>query len=193
MRQSPFLSGSTILNAIPAQAELVWLRRRESELRKAIAEQGFTSTTAKALSGAIAEIINNVWQHAQTTLPALLAYRSEQERFSVVIADLGVGVLNSLRTNPAYASLNSSMTALKKAMAVGVSRLPDSDGYGFDTVLRALADQWGGVRLRTGEAILEFHGTAEVRKAHASYGVALPGLQVAFACCANPPATPIAL
>lgn len=179
---------------LPPHHDLILLRHVESQLRTSITNSGFTPMTAKALTGAITEIITNIWEHARSTSPALLAYQLDPERVAVGIADLGIGVLASLRSNPQYQSLTSSMAALKKAMDVGVSRLHDEGrGYGFDTVLRAVADQWGGVRLRTGEAILEFQGTSNVRHAAASYGVNLPGLQVAFSCGTSPPTTTVNL
>lgn len=137
---------------------------------------------AKALSGAIAEIITNVWEHAQATTPALLAYECSGERLIASITDLGIGVLSSLRSNPGYAQLSSSLQALREAMRVGVSRhTVEGRGYGFNEVLLAVADH-GSVRLRSGEGILEFRGSPEVRNALGSYGVDLPGLHVAISC-----------
>jgi anti-sigma regulatory factor (Ser/Thr protein kinase) len=188
------VNGAIGILVLPPQYELVWLRHVESDLRGSITEGGFTPMTAKAITGAVSEIINNVWQHAQTTNQALLVYRLDPERVHIGVADTGIGVLNSLRTNPRYESIKTSMAALKNAMAVGVSRYEEQGhGYGFDTVLRAVADQWGAVRLRTGQAILEFHATTDLRHATASYGVALPGLQITFSCGTKPPATPITL
>ena len=138
------VSGTIGVRVFPTQYDLVWLRHIESDLRTSIATSGFTPVTAKALTGAVSEIINNVWQHAQTTIPAFLVYHLEPERVNIGIADTGTGVLNSLRTNPRYESLKTSMAALKKAMTVGVTRYEEQGhGYGFDTVLRAVADQWG--------------------------------------------------
>lgn len=188
------VSGTIGVRVFPVHYDLVWLRHIESDLRTSIATSGFTPVTAKALTGAVSEIINNVWQHAQTTIPAFLLYHLEPERVNIGIADTGTGVLKSLRTNPRYEYLKTSMAALKKAMTVGVTRYQDEGhGYGFDTVLRAVADQWGAVRLRTGQAILEFHATTDVRNATTSYGVDLPGLQIAFSCGNKPAATTITL
>lgn len=188
------VSSAIGIRVLPPQYELVWLRHVESELRSRITETGFTPMTAKALTGAVSEIINNVWQHAQAMSPALLVYHLEPERVHIGVADVGVGVLNSLRTNPRYESLTTSMSALKKAMAVGVSRYDEQGhGYGFDTLLRAVADQWGAVRLRTGQAVLEFHATTDLRHATTGYGVDLPGLQIVFTCGNKPPPAPITL
>ncbi len=185
--------GSAGTYLVPVQEDLVFLRATEMALRERIANVGFTPMTAKALTGALSEIITNVWLHAQTPTPALVAYQLEQERVFLTVADLGIGVLQSLRSNPEHQALTTSMAALKKAMLVGVSRFPEQGrGYGFDTVLRAVADH-GVVRLRTGEAVLEFQGTTDVRRSRVSYGTNLPGLQVALSCSTQPPAAPIPL
>lgn len=178
---------------VPVREDLVFLRDIEMTLRGRIANVGFTALTAKALTGALSEIITNVWLHAQTSTPALVAYQLEQERVFLTVADLGIGVLQSLRSNPEHQALTTSMAALKKAMLVGVSRFPEQGrGYGFDTVLRAVADH-GVVRLRTGEAVLEFQGTTDVRRSLVSYGTNLPGLQVALSCSIQQPPAPISL
>ena len=179
---------------LPPQSDLSLLRAIESDLRARIASTGFSANSAKAFTGAVTEIINNIWEHSRSDRPALLAYGLESQRVHIAIADLGVGVLNSLHTNPRYHALTSSMTALKKAMEIGVSRLEGrSRGYGFATILKAVADQWGGIRLRTGEAILTIHGLESRRQEVASYGVPLPGLQIAFSCGVEAPSTPLAL
>jgi anti-sigma regulatory factor (Ser/Thr protein kinase) len=56
-------------------------------LRERIANVGFTPLTAKALTGALSEIITNVWLHAQTPTPVLVAYQLEQERVFLTVAD----------------------------------------------------------------------------------------------------------
>ena len=179
---------------MPVQENLAFLRDVEMTLRERMTAAGFTPMTAKALTGALTEIITNVWLHAQTITPALVAYQLERERVYLAVADLGIGVLQSLRSNSEHQALTTSMAALKKAMLVGVSRFPEQGrGYGFDTVLRAIADQWGVVRLRSGEAVLEFHGTKDVRRSQASYGTNLGGLQVAFSCGTTPSTVPIPL
>ncbi len=178
---------------VPVREDLVFLRDIEMNLRERITNVGFSPMTAKALTGALSEIITNVWLHAQTSTPALVAYQLEQERVFLTIADLGIGVLQSLRSNPEHQALATSMAALKKAMLVGVSRFPEHGrGYGFDTVLRAVADH-GVVRLRTGEAVLEFQGTTDVRRSLVSYGTHLPGLQVSLCCSIQQPPVLITL
>src|SRR5665213_749115 len=129
----PQSHGSVGTYIVPVQEDLAFLRQIEMSLRERIANVGFTPMTAKALTGALSEIITNVWLHAQTTTPSLIAYQLEQERVFLSVADLGIGVLKSLQSNPAHQALTTSMAALKKAMLVGVSRFPEQGrGYGFD-------------------------------------------------------------
>ncbi len=174
------------LRILPAAEDVIILRSVESELRRKMQAHSFKPVMAKALAGATTEIINNVWEHAGSAAPAILVYQLRDGVIDLGIADIGIGVLNSLKSNSAYRGLTTSMEALKKAMMVGVSRFPEEDrGLGFDTVLRAVADNWGAVRLRSGQAILEFSGSAHTRTAASSYGVPLPGLQVAFSCSAT--------
>jgi hypothetical protein len=178
----------TRLVILPLREDLCILRDLERDVREQLGCAGFTPQMAKALSGALSEIIGNIWEHAQATTPALLAYQCADERLTASIADVGIGVLQSLRSNPAYANLGSSLQALKTAMVVGVSRHTDhSRGYGFDEVLRAVADNHGTVRLRSGQGILTFQSSADVRTADSGYGVDLPGLHVALTCGTTPP------
>lgn len=182
----------TYVLILPPNEDTIMLRNLERDVRERLGHAGFTPTMAKALSGALSEIIGNIWEHALATTPALLAYQCENERFTASFADLGIGVLESLKSNPTYALLGSSLQALKTAMAVGVSRHQNKDrGYGFDTVLRAVADHHGTVRLRSGQGVLTFHGNTATRTATGAYGVDLPGLHVAFTCGTNPPTQPI--
>lgn len=179
---------------LPPEEDMIILRSVEAELRRKMENHAFTPSMAKAIAGATSEVINNVWEHAATTLPAILVYQLRDGVIDAGVADTGIGVLNSLKTNPAYRGLTTSMEALKKAMVVGVTRFPDKGrGYGFDTVLRAVADHWGAVRLRSGQAILELNGSAHVRTAVSSYGVPLPGLQVALSCSTVPRTSPVVL
>lgn len=174
--------GECVAVILPPSYDVVALRNAERDVRARLSGAGFGAQMAKALSGAVAEIVTNVWDHAQTTTPALFAYACSKERFTVSIADVGIGVLNSLRTNPQYSRLGSSLQALREATEVGVSRHPESGrGHGFHEVLRAVADQ-GMVRLRSGQGVLEFKGNSQIRNALGSYGVDLPGLQVSFCC-----------
>lgn len=180
----------TYLLVLPPDEDVVMLRNLERDVRERLGDAGFTQQMGKALSGALSEIITNIWEHAGAATPALLAYQCHNQRLTASVADLGMGVLQSLKSNPLYIELDSSLQALKTAMTVGVSRHQNQGrGYGFDTVLRAVADNHGIVRLRSGQGVLTFCGNADARTATGGYGVDLPGLHIAITCGNSPAAT----
>ena len=111
---------------LPPQYELVWLRQVESELRNRITEIGFTPMTAKALTGAVSEIINNVWQHAQATSRGSLAYQVGTRARPHRSSRSGNRRAQQPAHQPPVRVLTTSMAALKKAMAVGVSRYDEA-------------------------------------------------------------------
>lgn len=175
----------TNFQTLPRVGDIVWSRSFDSAIKSAMLTYGFPERRANALTGAVSEIINNVWQHSEAPLSGIVAYHGTVGHLHVGVADVGIGVLQSLRKNPSYAQLASSMSALRKAMEVGVSSSADSGGYGFDTILRAVADHWGAVRLRTGSAVLELHGAEAIRERRESYGNDLVGLQVVLTSCVD--------
>jgi len=134
-----------------------------------------------ALTGALGEMVDNVWQHSRTEIPGLVAYEVGWRKLSFAVADIGVGVLDSLRTNPRHQYLTTAMDALETAILPGVSR-HNSGGYGFSTLFQAIAELWGITRLRTGEAVLFFDRKTEQRKRNRYYLPPLPGFQVLVSC-----------
>jgi hypothetical protein len=131
-------------------------------------------------------MVDNIWQHAETADPGLLVYQIRRRRFAFSVADNGVGVLASLRKNPRYKWLDSSMEAIGYAIKPGVSSC-GGGGMGFPSLLHALADLWGKARLRSGEASLTFDRTQEERRKDYSYLPFLPGLHVSVRCALDAP------
>jgi len=151
--------------------------------RRRLVAAGFSTDSARAIVAAFGEMVNNVWDHSMSDYPGLVAYEVQEKRATFCIADVGVGVLHSLRQNPRFESLKTSNAALNLALKDGVSRFDGQGrGYGFSDLLRGVANQWGIARLRTGEATVVLDHTSEGRTRHSSYAPFLPGLQVAFSC-----------
>jgi hypothetical protein len=176
---------SIVLTALPQNSGTRWLdsiRSFQTDLK----HHGFSHTLAGSLTGAAGEIIDNVFQHSQTDLPGLFGYQLSRRRVTFCVADLGVGVLKSLRQNPQHRCLKTSMDALKTAIAPGVSRF-DAGGYGFSTLLRSVAELWGKTRLRSGEAVLVFDRETEERRKIHSYLPPFLGMQVSAICRLDPP------
>ena len=179
---------STMLSVLPQNSDGRWLdslRSFQTELK----QHGFSHSLAGSLTGAAGEIIDNVFQHSQTDLPGLFGYQLSRRKVAFSVADLGVGVLKSLRQNPQYRYLTTSMNALQEAIAPGVSRF-DTGGYGFSTLLRSVAELWGKTRLRSGEAVLVFDRETEERRTAHYYLPQFLGMQVSAICRLDPPLKP---
>ncbi|TGU89425.1 hypothetical protein EN794_046990 [Mesorhizobium sp. M00.F.Ca.ET.151.01.1.1] len=110
--------------------ELAWTDFVLRAKRAAIAV-GFSDDYGAKLTAAIGEFYANVIDHSGHTDTGYVVYSASPGRFEFVVADAGVGVLNSLRSNPAYAHLVDAGTALELALDEGVSRYYTEQGHGF--------------------------------------------------------------
>jgi hypothetical protein len=79
------------------------------------------------------------------------------------------------------------MGALQRAIQPGVSGQEDGTGLGFPSLLHALAELWGTVRLRSGEAVMTIDRSSENRKKDYHYLPNLPGLHVSIRCSLDSP------
>lgn len=155
---------------------------------KSLVENGqFDPTLAKKLAGALGEMIDNVIQHSgsRRELPArgIMAYTVTAQTMAYAVADVGQGVLASLRTNPTWSGLATASDALKAAVESGASSRHGIAGTGFKTAIRAIADLSGTLRFRTDNAALTIDGkSAAGRLGLRSSSPRLPGLQVSIDC-----------
>ena len=178
--------GDTVVIVLPSDEDGVWWSARLRELISDLKDDAFPVNLARALTGAVAEMVDNIWLHSDAQDPGLVAYQVRRRKFAFSVLDTGIGVLASLRKNPRYQWLNSSMDGIKYAIQPGVSRF-DGGGMGFPSLLHALADLWGNARLRTGEASLHIDRTQDQRKIDFRYLPHLPGLHVSARCALDPP------
>ena len=127
---------------------------------------------------------DNAVIHAQTDTPALVGYRVMEGFAQFCVADVGIGVLNSLRACPDFSSLRFDHEAIKEALRDGVSRFGrNRGGMGFREIFRSLAAQWGLLRFRSGEGCITMDGT-DLNADHCSedFVPRLPGFQVTVSC-----------
>ena len=73
---------------------------------------GFTKSFSKGLLAAFLEMVDNAQVHSEAKDTALVGYRYNGGLFEFFVADLGVGVLQSLRTNPEFGSLIDDSEAI---------------------------------------------------------------------------------
>jgi hypothetical protein len=146
---------------------------------------GFTSSVANGLQGALHEMAENAVIHSESPTGMLVGYQVTGKAALFTVADVGVGILASLQTHPAYRHLEIQLYAIRAALRVGVSRFgPNQGGFGFSQVFKSLAADSGLVRFRSGEGCITMDGTeldAETR-GNESFPPALPGFQVTVCC-----------
>ncbi|ANL49614.1 hypothetical protein AMC87_PB00290 (plasmid) [Rhizobium phaseoli] len=120
--------------------------------RTGAANAGFSADHSAKLVAAIGEVYSNVIEHSDNVSSGYVAYRATSGQFEFVVADQGIGVLESLRTNPKYRSLKDSGAALELALERGTSRHLDSGhGFGFVPIFVGLANISRVVRFRSGD------------------------------------------
>jgi hypothetical protein len=190
-RASSVTSRDTTVIVLPTAAseEAGWWTKQLQALKERLVTNGFSSTLAGAVTGGVGEMVDNAWLHSFCDEPALLVYQVRSGEFAFSVADLGVGVLESLSKNPKYGFLRSSMDAISFAIQPLVSRL-ENGGMGFATMLESMAELWGHARIRSGEAALLIDRTKETAIKNFIYLPQLPGLHVSAHCSLEAPRIP---
>lgn len=158
----------------------------ESRFCKAVKEAGF-GNKAEALSGALFEMADNVSQHsgADSTCPApgMIGYYICEGHVAFSIADLGRGVLGSLKENPHWKQLQNSKEALLAIIQNHASRRPyGGDGEGFKEVFRSLSNLNGLIELFSGDGRIRITSTPSGRQATPQFTGFLSGFQITVNC-----------
>jgi hypothetical protein len=146
--------------ADPTGAGLEWEYYLDRFSRSLVSRVGVGKKKAQGLAGALTEMVDNVVDHSglDDDRRAVVAYAVSTEAFGFAVADVGRGVLNSLRDNPTHAHLGSDDGALMAAVGHGASRRPDASGMGFANLIQAVADLYGQWSFRSGNARLVIDG-----------------------------------
>jgi len=131
--------------------------------KRAAVESGFADDSAGQLVAAIGELHANILEHSEHEYSGYLVFDATPNRFEFVVADAGVGVLQSLRTHPHFAYVKDSGTALELALSEGVSRFYDvkDRGRGFRPIFIGLANTSNHLRFRSADhsrEIVRRHG-----------------------------------
>lgn len=136
-----------------------WLEWRYNAQRSAV-KAGLAKRAARGIVGAIDELSSNIYEHSGRFETGIVAYRTSSIGFEFVIADRGVGVLQSLRGCPQFSDLTDSGEALRLALRSGYSRygINVGHGYGFRTLFTTLAGMNGDLRFRSGDYALLLKG-----------------------------------
>jgi len=129
-------------------------------LKDAAQKSGLPENFAKALAGTFEEMAGNVTEHSEATDTGIAGYRWSPGEFEYVVADSGIGVLNSLRKNDKYDYLIDYGQALEVALQDGqtMKTEPGSE-LGFHGLLRNIANLNSYLRFRSGDHYHMIDGT----------------------------------
>jgi hypothetical protein len=131
--------------------------------KRATVESGFAEDPAGQLVAAMGELYANILEHSEHDYSGYLVFDAKPKRFEFIVADSGIGILQSLRTHPHFAYVKDSGTALELALSEGVSRFYDHKdrGRGFRPIFVGLANASSHLRFRSADhsrEIVRGHG-----------------------------------
>ena len=117
--------------------------------------------TPGQLVASMEELENNIHEHCCAADTGLVAFFGRKSHFEFVVADLGVGVLNSLQSSAQHVNLADHGKALELALTDGVSRYGDNTqrGYGFRPIFVGLVNLQVSLRFRSGDHALTMDGS----------------------------------
>ena len=122
-------------------------------MQKAAVRAGFHKQTAAQFVGAMGEMVDNIYEHSDVPASGLAAFDANGGAFEFVVADGGIGVLESLRSCREYGNLSDHGEALRLAVTDGISRhgATAKRGQGFRPIFVGLANLSGLLRFRSGD------------------------------------------
>ena len=153
---------------------------------------GFSFDAAAKLQLALFEMAENAVIHAEA--PAILVgYHASPPTALFCVADVGIGVLASLRKNPSFGRLTRHNEAIRTALQEGTTSLLAEEGgggFGFRQVFTSLTDHWGSLRFRSLGGCITMEGTdCDANRGAFTHPPILPGFQVTVCCRTHAPAS----
>jgi hypothetical protein len=130
-----------------------WIAFRR-RLQVAGERAGFPKSFAGELAGTFGEMVSNLAEHSERSETGVVGYRWDENEFEYVVADQGIGVLESLRQHDDFKNkVTDYDQALTTALTQGASRygLEAKRGKGFDTLVLNIANRNSCLRFRSGD------------------------------------------
>lgn len=122
----------------------------QERFKTSLTRQGVPTELAHAVVGAFTEMASNAAEHAAAPIPPVATFETNGTTWAFSVTDVGCGVVESLKRNPAYATVADAKTALSLALQDGVSGTGKRGrGTGFTTLFKALIDRHCTIRFRS--------------------------------------------
>ena len=115
---------------------------------------GFDKSCARGLVAALREFVDNIHDHSEAAVTGLAGYAIASNDLEIVVADSGIGMLQSLRSSSEFRYLTDSGQALKIAIEDGKSRHGSLSGHGrgFRPLFQGLSNLASFLRIRSGDS-----------------------------------------
>lgn len=128
--------------------------------QRAAERSGVEKSFAQAIIGTLAEMVENIIWHSEQSTTGIVGYQWSENWFEYVVADAGIGVLNSLRKCGEYHDLLESSDALVVALKNGETRFGKASarGTGFNGLVRNIAKKSSYLRFHSGDASITLDG-----------------------------------
>lgn len=147
---------------------------------------GFGARFPHLLTQAFLEMAENIVRHSaanEETACGVVGFHVLPQQMNYIAADLGRGVLASLRENPRWRDLSDEGNALVAAAKKGATRIPQhEEGDGFRLAFQAFLDREGVFLMRSGDGLARIHGNLSGREAEIGNAAGVPGLRIAALC-----------
>jgi hypothetical protein len=128
--------------------------------QKAAISVSFRKRVAQQMVAALGEMVDNIHQHSRSPQTGIAAFYAEPGSFEFVVADRGIGVLQSLRESPQFSNLADHGDALELALTDGCSKhgANSNHGHGFRPLFVGLSNLNGSLRFRSGDHAITIEG-----------------------------------
>ncbi len=154
-------------------------------LQNAAKSSGLNPTFAKQLVGTFEEMVGNITEHSEFPETGIVGYRWKEKEFEYVVADNGVGIMESLKKHPDYSDISDAGNALETALKDGESckGKQSQSGRGFNTLILNIASRNSFLRFRSGDHCHLIDGTKDTAvRATSQLSSTLKGFHVSVVC-----------
>jgi hypothetical protein len=136
------------------------------------------------LAGTFEEMTGNLWEHSERSASGVVGYIWRPGEFEYVVADAGIGVLNSLRQHPDYSGMADAGEALETAVCDGESRHGRRQlrGTGFHDLLCNIARRNSYLRFRSGDHSYALDGTKSLPVKQLQHCAHFQGFLISVVC-----------
>ena len=169
----------------------LFLQRFERSLKAA----GFSDRFPRLLAQGLLELSENIVRHSVSgndQAVGLVGFHVTPGMMNYVVADVGRGVLSSLKENPEWADLEDEMDALVAVAKKDATRLRNRDfGDGYRQVFQSCLDRAGLLQMRSGNGVAKVQGNLTERNAQTSHCAPILGLRVVASCALKAKSTEI--